>query len=98
MESEDWIFNFNIGNVMHLQALEFDEFSKTKSKISNELDKDVLLYKIIYVIVAYFCIGTELRFLATMEPDTYNPKDSEMWHAKTIHIASYFLPNDCPII
>jgi hypothetical protein len=51
------------------------------------------------VIVSYFCIGTELRFLATHnDPDRFSMKDSEIWHAKAIHIASQFLPNDCPLI
>jgi len=27
VESEDWIQTFNIGNIMHLQAIGFDEFS-----------------------------------------------------------------------
>lgn len=63
-----------------------------------EVSKDQLLYKVLYVIVSYFCIGTELRFLAVLNPSKYCLKDSEIWHAKAIHIASYFLPNDCPLI
>lgn len=62
------------------------------------MSKDELLFKALYVIVAYFCIGTELRFLAVLSPNKYSLKDSEIWHAKAIHIASYFLPNDCPLI
>jgi len=64
----------------------------------SEISKDQLLYKALYVIVSQFCIGTELRFLATLSPQRYSLKDSEIWHAKAIHIASYFLPNDCPLI
>ena len=30
--SDDWIFSFNIGNIMHLQALSFDEFNIKKIK------------------------------------------------------------------
>ena len=66
--------------------------------ITDEISKDHMLYKSLYVIVAYFCIGTELRFLAVLNPSKYSIKDSEIWHAKAIHIASYFLPNDCPLI
>ena len=57
-----------------------------------------MLKKALYVIVSYFCIGTELRFLAVTEAAKFNMKDSEIWHAKSIHIASHFLPNDCPLI
>lgn len=28
--NEDWIFSFNIGNIMHLQTLSFDELSNAK--------------------------------------------------------------------
>lgn len=59
---------------------------------------DMLLYKALYIIVSYFCIGTELRFLSVLSPGKFTIKDSEVWHAKAIHIASYFLPNDCPLI
>ena len=69
-----------------------------RNYLMSEISKDQLLYKALYVIVSYFCIGTELRFLATLSPQKYSLKDSEIWHAKAIHIASYFLPNDCPLI
>ena len=69
-----------------------------RNYLMSEISKDQLLYKSLYVIVSYFCIGTELRFLATHNPQRYNLKDSEIWHAKAIHIASYFMPNDCPLI
>jgi hypothetical protein len=72
-ESDDWIQTFNIGNIMHLQAASFDEFNDTSklafpSFVSSETSKDSLLYKALYVIVAYFCIGTELRFLSVLNP------------------------------
>jgi len=104
---EDWINHFNIGNIMHLQALGFDELNyQTQNKIGlhnpnnfilNETTRDNLLFKALYSIVAYFCIGTELRFLAVLHPQQYTIKDSELWHAKAIHLASFFLPNECPL-
>ena len=74
------------------------ESQARKAYLMHEISKDQLLYKALYVIVSYFCIGTELRFLATLNRENFNLKDSEIWHAKAIHIASYFLPNDCPLI
>lgn len=58
---------------MHLQPVCFDEFNnKLNSDFSHfvlyEISKDKLLFKIIFVIVAYFCIGTELRFLTLLKP------------------------------
>jgi len=63
-----------------------------------QVSKDSLLTKCLYLIVAYFCVGTELRFLSVLNPGKFSLKDSECWHAKAIHIASFFLPSDCPLI
>ena len=37
--NEDWIFNLNIGNVMHLSAMNSDELSAKLDK-THELNKD----------------------------------------------------------
>jgi hypothetical protein len=104
-DEDDWIQTFNIGNIMHLQAVGFDEFNDrafTAHNFANfvlsEIGKDTLLYKTLYIIVSYFCIGTELRFLSVLNSQKFTIKDSELWHAKAIHIASFFLPTDCPLI
>jgi len=59
-KNEDWIFSFNIGNIMHLQAVGFDElevklpttsnsinFSKNETIITGEMSKDNLLSPLI---------------------------------------------------
>jgi hypothetical protein len=90
---------------MHLQALGFDEFNDRSANkaagftsfVQSEIGKDTLLHKTLYAVVAYFCIGTELRFLSVLKPSQFTLKDSEVWHAKAIHLASYLLPNECPL-
>jgi hypothetical protein len=87
---------------MHLTPLSFDEFTDHSGSFQafllKETCKDQLLHKTLYVTVAFFCIGTELRFLSVLTPTRCTLKDSEVWHAKAIHVASYFLPSDCPLI
>ena len=61
-EEDDWIFNLNIGNVMHLGPLTMDEMNLHVDN-SHELSRDAMLQKIILLTVSYFCVGTELRFL-----------------------------------
>ncbi len=51
-----------------------------------------MIEKILLVIASYFCNGTELRFLSNKEPEIYERRDGEMWHAKAMHIAATFLP------
>ncbi len=48
---------------MHLAAMALDELS-FPTELSHELNKDAMLEKIILVCTAYFCLGTEFRFLA----------------------------------
>ena len=41
-DEDDWIFNLNIGNVMHLQALTVDEMNLHIDN-SHELSRDAML-------------------------------------------------------
>ena len=75
---EDWIFNLNIGNVMHLAAMSLDELSYP-TELSHELNKDAMLEKIILVCTAYFCLGTEYRFLAFKNPEKGPSNDNGMF-------------------
>ena len=60
---DDWINNLEIGNVMHLTPMNSDELT-AKLDRTHEINKDAMLEKIILLIVSYFCVGTELRFLS----------------------------------
>lgn len=62
-EQDDWIFNLNIGNVMHLLPMSLEELNLHVDN-SHELSRDAMLEKIILLSVSYFCVGTELRFLS----------------------------------
>ena len=61
--SDDWIYSLNIGNVMHLSPMNTDELTYKLDR-SHEINKDAMLEKIILLIVSFFCVGTELRFLS----------------------------------
>ena len=70
-EQDDWIFNLNIGNVMHLLPMSLEELNLHIDN-SHELSRDAMLEKLNLLSVSYFCVGTELRFLSS----TNNPKES----------------------
>lgn len=76
-EQDDWIFNLNIGNVMHLLPMSLEELNLHIDN-SHELSRDAMLEKIILLSVSYFCVGTELRFLSS------NGKESKS-SSKTIY-------------
>ena len=105
-EEDDWIFNLNIGNVMHLQPLSTEEMNLHVDN-SHELSRDAILEKIILLTVSYFCVGTELRFLnnAADEKKKCSEKEkkakkeqSEMWHAQALEASARFLPSECPLV
>lgn len=48
---------------MHLNLMGIDELNN-KLDPTHEFNKDAMLEKIVLISVAYFCIGTEMRFLA----------------------------------
>ncbi|PCI28796.1 hypothetical protein COB52_03175 [Candidatus Kaiserbacteria bacterium] len=97
---------------MHLAPLSFDDLNSyayiqrptgaqgmknVTADYLNELHKDTLLEKILFLAVSYFCVGTELRFLATKQTE-YTSKDAEIWHAKAMHTVCTFLPLECPLV
>jgi len=85
------------GEKYQLKIAELDG-SKKKDSPVDEINNENLLFKVIFSVISYFCIGTELRFLSVLDPLKFSPKDSEIWHAKAVHVASYFLPNGCPLL
>lgn len=95
---DDWIFNFNIGNIMHLSPINFDDLNKVNIDIVNELSKDQMLEKLLYLTTAYFCIGTEVRFLSNIDETIFDKHDGDMYHSKAMHICSTFLPLGCPMV
>lgn len=82
---------------MHLTPMNTDELA-AKLDLTHELNKDAMLEKIILFVVSFFCVGTELRFLSQKEKAEFTKKDSEMWHAKALHTACLFLPEECPLV
>ncbi|CAI2383844.1 unnamed protein product [Moneuplotes crassus] len=100
--SEDWIFNLNIGNVMYLAKMDDDELNYPTDRY-HELNKDALLEKLILISSCYFCVATELRFLADDKEMSRNDQcvsnpHADMWHAQGAYIASKFLPENCPLV
>lgn len=63
---DDWILNLNIGNVMNMTPLKFDELNnllvldELDKRTKFEVSKDSLLEKVVQLGVSYFCTGTEI--------------------------------------
>jgi hypothetical protein len=71
---DDWILNLNIGNVMHLSPFGIQEMNLQLDN-SHELTRDAILEKIVLLSIAYFCVGTELRFLSQNKSKSQDKED-----------------------
>lgn len=58
----NWMQSFNIGTIMHMQPIQYEEFCLCGGMVY-ELQRKLLLEKVIYMSIAYFTIATEMRFI-----------------------------------
>ena len=95
IKNDDWIKLLNIGNIMYLSALNYEDLD-LDSDPKYELLRDAILEKVVMLTVAYFCIATELRLLS---PNKNNKNiNGEFYHFKAVEFSSLFLPVSCPIV
>ena len=57
IKKDDWIKLLNIGNIMYLSALNYEDLD-LDSDPKYELLRDAILEKVVMLTVAYFCIAT----------------------------------------
>jgi hypothetical protein len=94
---DDWIYNINIGNVMHLAPLSLEDLAMSP-QIAHELCRDALYEKVILLTIAYFSLATESRFLFTENNVEANLAESRYWHKAAVEIVCTFLPTECPLV
>ncbi len=95
IKKDDWIQLLNIGNIMYLSPLNYEDL-ELDSDPKYELLRDAILEKVVMLTVAYFCIATELRFLS-IDKSNYKT-NGEFYHYKAVEFSSIFLPVSCPIV
>jgi len=95
---EDWIFNINIGNVMHLSALSLEDLA-ISPQIAHEMCRDALYEKIIMLSIAYFSLATECRFIYSEDNTAeFYQQESKYWHKAAVEFVCTFLPSECPLV
>ena len=70
----------------------------------HQLSRESFLEKLQLLIVSYFCVSTEMRFIVAsrsgfMKPEVKKEKEleQEYWHVKALDISCAFLPSECPL-
>ena len=91
IKNDDWLNLFNIGNIMFLYAMSYDDLD-LDSDPKYELLRDAIIEKILMLTVSFFSIANELRFLG-------NKIDNGLYyHSKAVEISCLYLPSTCPIV
>lgn len=93
----DWIYSYNIGDLMVVEPLEMAEL-KSNMGLQVELTRDMMLDKVCLLAAAYFCVATEIRFLNNQKGGSGGKeREGEAWHGKAMRVARDFLPLECPL-
>jgi len=62
LNQNEWIQNLNIGNIMQIQPIRMRDFL-TFNRNEHQLSRESFLEKLQLLVVSYFCVSTELRFI-----------------------------------
>jgi hypothetical protein len=103
LNQNEWILNLNIGNIMQIQPVKMRD-CLNMSRNEQQLSRESFLEKLQLLIVSYFCVGTEMRFIIQsrqgfMKESVRKEKEleQEYWHVKALEISTAFLPSECPL-
>ena len=62
LNQNEWILNLNIGNIMQIQPTRMKDFMNSYRN-EHQLSRESFLEKLQLLIVSYFCVSTEMRFI-----------------------------------
>lgn len=62
LNQNEWISTINIGNIMQIKPFQMKDLLESQRN-EQELSRESFLEKLTLLIVSYFCISTEMRFL-----------------------------------
>ena len=97
IKNDDWLNAFNIGNIMFLFPVSYDDLD-LDSDPKYELLRDAIIEKILMLTVSFFSISNEIRFLNSNITASSKTDNGSYFHSKCVEIACLFLPITCPVI
>lgn len=90
---------------MQISPLSLQDDFLSQGRDECELVRDRFLEKLSILVVSYFCMSTEMRFLLHSRGKYLKPEvkeerevESEYWHSKALELACTFLPSECPLL
>jgi hypothetical protein len=97
LNQNEWITNINIGNIMQIKPFKMKDLLMSQRN-EQELSRESFLEKLTLLIVSYFCISTEMRFMVQSQNLPANSAEQEYYHVRALDISVAFLPNECPLL
>eukprot|EP00826_Nyctotherus_ovalis_P061107 TRINITY_DN8661_c0_g1_i6.p1 TRINITY_DN8661_c0_g1~~TRINITY_DN8661_c0_g1_i6.p1 ORF type:complete len:220 (+),score=22.14 TRINITY_DN8661_c0_g1_i6:570-1229(+) len=88
------VMGLNMGGLVQLSPLSLIDIL-SEYDLQYELSRESLFERIALLVIAYFCISTETRFIAQMANAA--PGEAEFFHARALEIACKFLPAECSL-
>ena len=68
LNQSEWFNGLNIGNIMQISPIDIEEFQCWRRN-EQELDRTSFLSTISYLVVSYFCLSTEIRFIIQLKDE-----------------------------
>lgn len=68
LNQSEWVNTLNIGNIMQLAPIQLEDLVMPRSNES-ELSRDSFLESVSFIIVGYFCVSTEIRFIIQLKEE-----------------------------
>ena len=97
LNQNEWISNINIGNIMQIKPFSMKDLMESQRN-EQELSRESFLEKLTLLIVSYFCISTEMRFLVQSQNIKSDSVEQEYYHVRALDISCAFLPPECPLL
>jgi len=93
----DRIYDFNIGDLINMEPLTLMQM-KSPWGLLAELTKDSMFEKICLLVVSYFCVGIEVKFICQEQESPLKLKEGKNWVKRAYNIAKALLPPETPLL
>eukprot|EP00359_Climacostomum_virens_P004612 CAMPEP_0204903422 /NCGR_PEP_ID=MMETSP1397-20131031/4241_1 /ASSEMBLY_ACC=CAM_ASM_000891 /TAXON_ID=49980 /ORGANISM="Climacostomum Climacostomum virens, Strain Stock W-24" /LENGTH=496 /DNA_ID=CAMNT_0052072049 /DNA_START=43 /DNA_END=1529 /DNA_ORIENTATION=- len=97
IHTQDTLLTITISEVMQVKPLRLQDLQNT-SGLAFEVQRDLVVDKVVLLLVSYFCNATELRFKYALEHNKKKLIEGRGFHIKCLEIARAMMPQDCPLV
>jgi hypothetical protein len=97
LQSQDALSDLSISEVMQVKPLRLQDLQAT-SGLWTEVQRDLVVEKVVLLLVSYFCTATELRFKYALEHNKSKLLEGKALHLKALEVGRALLEPDCALL